>query len=134
MSKSNLELGFFQETNVPDRIHTHLSEGYRVLAVYAPIWHCRGLAILYQDFPHFQVKDFQPHGPKVTIFQLDSGGIRLLFWVFISNLPRPQPSIMLLWPLASSPMGLLCWWLDILTSTWLHRRGTAAERRSRRKL
>ena len=55
MSQFNLDLGFFQKTKVPDRIHMRISSGYRVLVVDVPRLHRRGVDVLYRDAPHLQV-------------------------------------------------------------------------------
>ena len=72
--QAKLDLGFFQETNVPDGIHMYMSADYRVHAVDAPRCHRGGVAIFLWDAPHFQVEAFQPYGPNMKIFQLDYGG------------------------------------------------------------
>ena len=68
MSQYNLDLGFFQQKKVPDRIHTCVSAGYRILSVDTPKCHRRGVAVFYWYAPHFQVEVFQLHGPNMSIF------------------------------------------------------------------
>ena len=70
MSYANLDLGVFQETKVSYGIHTSALAGYCVF-----VGKCepapQGVAVFYQDAPHFQVKALKPHGPNVLIFQVE---------------------------------------------------------------
>ena len=109
MSQSNLDLGLFQYTKVPNRIHTRVSAGYHVLAVDALRWHRRGVAVFYKDAPHFQFEAYQPHGPNVSIFQLDSSGRRWIFGCVISTPTTPQLSSTLSRPSVNAPMGMFFW-------------------------
>ena len=56
MSQANMDLGILQETKLTDGIYTCRSDGYSVIATYAPSRHRGGVALFYRSKPHFVVE------------------------------------------------------------------------------
>ena len=71
----NLDLGVFQDTKVTDGIHMRASAVYCVFVTNTLSRNRRGgVAIFYQDAPHFKVKALQLHGPNMLGSKVASGG------------------------------------------------------------
>ena len=76
MSQTNMDLGFFQETEVTKRIYMQESSGYNVVASDAPRVHISGVAVFYRAVEHFSMELLQVYGENVFSYQLASVGRR----------------------------------------------------------
>ena len=70
--QSNMDLVVFQETNLPKRIYTRESSGYKVVATEAPSAHTDGVAVFYRAAEQFYVEALQTYRADVASFQLVS--------------------------------------------------------------
>ena len=68
-----LDQEVFQNTKVAHKVHISDLVGYCVLAPNTPSRYPGGIAALYIDVPHYQVKAYQPHVKNMAIFQSASG-------------------------------------------------------------
>ena len=55
VSKANMDLGIFQETNIMNKVYTCGSAGYSVVTMDAPSRHRDRAAVFYQSSPWFAV-------------------------------------------------------------------------------
>ena len=76
VSQANMVLGIFQETMLTDRIYTHGSAGYSIVATDAPSRHCGGVAVFHHPAPHSAVEAVQHLVLNVIGFQMATGGRR----------------------------------------------------------
>ena len=54
MGQANMDIGFFQETKLMDRIYTRGSAGYSIVSTLVPSQHRGGIALFYLDPPTSQ--------------------------------------------------------------------------------
>ena len=92
MSQANMDLGIFQEKKVTDRIYTHGSDGYIVVATDALSRHCGRVAVFHRPAQHFTVEAVQQLGPNIVGFQLAKGERR---WYIVECYLSPENNSMI---------------------------------------
>ena len=92
MAQANMDLGIFQETKCTDGIHTCALSGYSIVATDTPSRHRGGVAVFYQQSPHFAVEAVQQFSPNVVGFQLATGERR---WYIIGCYLAPDDTLMI---------------------------------------
>ena len=68
-----MDVGVFQDTKLTEGIYTRKSDGYKVVAMLAPIRQQGGVALFYWDSPVFAVKAIHQFGANVITCQMETG-------------------------------------------------------------
>ena len=73
LHQGNVDMGFLQENNLMQGIHTRHGTGYNVWAMDAESWHWGGVTVVWRSEKGWQVEVTARFGPNVVSFLLTSG-------------------------------------------------------------